>query len=203
MIEDENTEITEDDLNDFLSAKSDEDRMKILLAHAERNQKIIQIRRVKNMENNQVGSAVGYDEISDQFEEFCRTKGIKAKFRLAFQQMSENAHKQHEQDKATFEARKAQSAEDNKEFVEFLHTKGFKAKCRLVIENIKRGARESKEKTRKQIAATHARTQASINTHSGHSAPVDYTAEQLSAEFNAFLKEKGLDDKYVVEVTEE
>ena len=196
MIEDENTEITEDDLNDFLSAKSDEDRMKILLAHAERNQKIIQIRRVKNMENNQVGSAVGYDEISDQFEEFCRTKGIKAKFRLAFQQISENAHKQHEQDKASFEARKAQSAEENKDFVEFLHTKGLKAKVKLVIENIKRGARESREKTKQQIAQ-------SKQGHKPKTTVADYTAEQLSAEFNAFLKEKGLDDKYAVEVTEE
>ena len=29
-----------------------------------------------------------------------------------------------------------------------------------------------------------------------------YTADELSREFNAFLKAKGLDDKYVAEVTE-
>lgn len=52
-----------------------------------------------------------YEEISKQFEEFCHTKGIVAKFKLAFAQMGENARKQKEADKAQFEEVKRQSAE--------------------------------------------------------------------------------------------
>ena len=188
----EATEITEDDLKEFLSAKSYEDQFRILLAHAEKNQKIIQIRRLNKMENYNANSAVSQEEISNQFEEFCHTKGIIAKFKVAFAQMGENARKQHEQDKANIEAVK--KSEENKEFREFLHTKGFKAQCKLVIENIKKGARESNERVRKQIEES---------KHGRHVAGSDYTAEQLTAEFNAFLKEKGLDEKYVVEVVEE
>ena len=78
-------------------------------------------------------------EMSEQFSTFLHTKGIKAKFKLAFSNMKESAKKQHVADVAEFEAVKAQSAEDNKEFVEFLHTKGIKEKYKLVIENIKKG----------------------------------------------------------------
>ena len=136
-----------------------------------------------------------YEEISKQFEEFCHTKGIVAKFKLAFANMAEGARKQREADKAQLEEIKRQSAEANPEFTEFLHTKGFKAKVKLVIENIKKGAKESNERVRKQIEeAKHGVP--SVTAHC-------YTAEELSREFNAFLKAKGLDDKYVVEVTEE
>ena len=189
MKENENTVLTEKDFNEFLSATGKE-QWKILLAHAERNKKIIQIRRLKNMEQN-----TNYEEISTQFEEFCHTKGIAAKFKVAFAQMAENTRKQKEADKAHLEEVKRQSAEANPEFTELLHTKGFKAKVKLIVENIKKGAKESTERTRQQIEqAKHGVPQ--VVTHS-------YTADELSREFNAFLKAKGLDGKYVVEVTEE
>ncbi len=142
------------------------------------------------MEQNQTKT---YEEISNQFEEFCKTKGIVAKFKLAFANMAESTRQQKEADKKAFEEVKRQSAENNAEFTEFLHTKGFKAKVKLVIENIKKGAKESKEKVRQQIEA------------SKHRKPVatEYSASELSREFNAFLKAKGLDEKYVVEVLEE
>lgn len=189
--------ITDKDFQQFLSATGDE-RWKILLAHAERNKKTIQIRRLKTMEHN---NARNYEEISKQFEEFCQTKGIKAKFKVAFSQMANNAHKQYEADKAQLEEVKRKSAEDNAEFVEFLHTKGIKAKVKLVIENIKRGAKESKERVRKQIEQSKhgVRTASSVAATSSHA----YTAEELAREFNEFLKAKGLDEKYTVEVTDE
>ena len=136
-----------------------------------------------------------YEEISRQFEEFCHTKGIAAKFKVAFANMAESARRQKEADKAAFEEVKRQSAENNAEFTEFLHTKGFKAKVKLVIENIKKGAKESNERVRKQIEqAKHGLPDVNAKT---------YTAESLTREFNGFLKTKGLDDKYTVEVTEE
>ena len=135
------------------------------------------------------------EEISKQFEEFCHTKGIAAKFKVAFANMAESARKQKEADKAQFEEVKRQSAEANPEFTEFLHTKGFKAKVKLIIENLKKGAKESNERTRKQIEQAK-RGVPPVTVQS-------YTADELSREFNAFLKTKGLDGKYAVEVTEE
>lgn len=181
------TALTEKDFQEFLSATGEE-QWKILLAHAEKNKKIIQIRKLKTMEQN----TNNHEEISKQFEEFCHTKGIKAKFKVAFANMAENTRKQREADKAQLEEVKRQSAENNKEFTEFLHTKGFKAKVKLIIENIKKGARESNERVRKQIA------------EAKHGVPYARTesVDDLSREFNAFLKAKGLDDKYVVEITE-
>jgi len=82
-------------------------------------------------------------ELNEQFSQFLHTKGIAAKFKLAFNNMGESAKKQHAADVAEFEAVKAKSAEDNKEFAEFLRTKGIKAKYRLVIENIKKGAKSA------------------------------------------------------------
>ena len=183
--------LTEKDLNEFLSATGDR-QWQILLDHAETNKKIIKIRRIKTMEQYNDNHN---EEISKQFEEFCHTKGIAAQFKVAFAQMGENARKQKEADKAQLEEVKRRSAEDNKEFTEFLHTKGFKAKVKLIIENIKKGAKESNERTRKQIEqAKHGVPSVSAGT---------YTADELTREFNAFLKAKGLDGKYAVEVTEE
>ena len=188
--------ITDADFQRFLSATGDA-QWKILLAHAEKNNKNIKIRRLKSMEQQHAQS---YEEISKQFEEFCQTKGIKAKFKLAFSQMAENTRKQKEADKAAFEEVKRKSAEDNAEFVEFLHTKGFKAKVKLVIENIKKGAKESNERVRKQIEQSKhgVNVAPSIKPEPAH----EYTAEELAREFNEFLKAKGLDEKYTVEVSE-
>lgn len=133
-------------------------------------------------------------ELNEQFTAFLKTKGIAAKFKLAAENMRDSAETQKASDKANFEAVKAQSMEDNKEFVEFLQTKGVKAKWNLVVENIKKGAAESKEKTAEQIAKAKAY---------GTPASQAYTADSLSAEFNAFLKSKGLDGKYTVVITEE
>ena len=101
-------------------------------------------------------------EMSEQFSTFLHTKGIKAKFKLAFSNMKESAKKQHAADVAEFEAVKAQSAEDNKEFVEFLHTKGIKEKYKVVIENIKKGAKAAPANTAAQIARVQAHTQAAV-----------------------------------------
>ena len=144
-------------------------------------------------------------DINEQFNEFLHTKGIGAKFRLAFANMSESAQAQHEIDKANFEAIKAKSTEENKEFVEFLHTKGLKAKLQLVIENIKKGSKEAPAKTKANIAAAKANVNVNpyANPYTSVGAPKAYTAHSLADEFNAFLKMKGLDTKYSVVITEE
>ena len=199
---DEDTALTMEDFKEFLSAKTYEEQFGILLKHSEKNKNHIEIRR-KKMENYNANYAVSQEEIAKQFDEFCKTKGIVAKFKVAFEQMGDNARRQHEQDKANLEAVK--NSEENKEFREFLHTKGFKAKCRLVIENIKKGAANANADTARKLDALHAKTQASIRAHSVNAGatPAEYSAEELSKEFNAFLKERGLDDKYAVQIVEE
>lgn len=145
------------------------------------------------------------NELNEQFSEFLHTKGIKAKFKLAFNNMSASAKAQHAADVAEFEAVKAKSAEDNKEFAEFLRTKGIKAKYRLVIENIKKGAKEAPAKTAAQIAKVRSETQASVTNANavGKTATVaSVDAATLEGEFNAFLRSKGLDGKYTVSVSE-
>lgn len=211
--------LTEADFDEFLSATGEE-QWKILLAHAERNKKIIRLRRLSIMDNNEQYNDRSYEEISTQFEEFCHTKGIKAKFKVAFAGMAENARKQKEADKAKMEEVKRKSAEANPEFTEFLHTKGFKAKVKLIIANLKKGCREASHKT--AVAVDNASAQAKANIAkaqaeiygktAGYGAPhcepktdeaSEYTADELTEAFNAFLKEKGLDGKYAVEITDE
>ena len=132
-------------------------------------------------------------ELNNQFSEFLHTKGIKAKFKLAFSNMAESAKKQHEQDVKHFNEIKEKSKEENKDFVEFLHAKGIKAKFHVVVENIKKGIKEAPQKTKEQIA---------------NSKPTIYkpnqqiTANDLKREFNEFLKQKGLDSEYQVEIME-
>lgn len=126
--------------------------------------------------------------VNDQFVEFLHTKGIKAKFKLVFNNMRESATIQHQQDVKNFNEVKQQSIENNKEFVEFLHTKGFKAKVQLIIENIKKGAKESRENVKQQIEAS----------KHGYNKTNTITAEELTKEFNEFLKIKGLSNKYTV-----
>lgn len=142
-------------------------------------------------------------ERNNPFSEFLHTKGIGAKFKVAFANMGDSARKQHEADVANYEAVKAQSAEDNKEFVEFLHTKGVKAKYNLVVENIKTGAKAAPHDTAAQIAKVHAHTQDAIaranaygNPYGQKAAETASTATSLADEFNAFLKAKGLDGKH-------
>ena len=145
-------------------------------------------------------------ELNEQFSTFLHTKGIKAKFKLAFNNMSESTKKQHAADVAEFEAVKARSAQDNKEFAEFLRTKGIKAKYKLVIENIKSGAKAAPANTAAQIARVKAETQAAVahaNTIGNGQASIDVSAATLENEFNAFLKHKGLDGRYTVSVTED
>jgi len=136
-----------------------------------------------------------FESVASDYEsvhEFLKTKGITAKFKLAFNNMKESAHIQHQKDVAAFNEVKAKSLEDNREFVEFLHTKGLKAKVKLVIENIKKGAKESNQKVKEQIEAA----------KKGYNPNKNITAEDLNKEFNAFLKQKGLDNKYVVTIEE-
>ena len=145
------------------------------------------------------------NELNEQFSAFLHTKGIKAKFKLAFNNMSESAKKQHEADVAEFEAVKAKSAEDNKEFAEFLRTKGIKAKYKLVIENMKKGAKEAPANTAAQIAKVKAETQAAVARANAlgktNTVAAEVNAATLENEFNAFLKSKGLDGKYTVSVS--
>lgn len=213
------TGLTEEDMNEFISAVSYEEQWRLLLAHAEKNRKIIKIRRLKEMNNEQYNDH-SYEEISRQFEEFCHTKGIVAKFKVAFGNMEENARKQKEVDKAQLEEVKRQSAEANPEFAEFLHTKGFKAKVKLVIANIKKGCQEAPHKTAVAVDGISAQTKANIaraqagvyRTTAGYGTQScgvkmtdasEYSIDELSREFNEFLKEKGLDGKYAVEVTDD
>lgn len=206
------TALTEKDFQEFLSAAG-EQQWKILLAHAERNKKNIQIRRLKIMEQHNDHS---YEEISRQFEEFCHTKGIVAKFKVAFGNMAENTRKQKEADKAQFEEVKRQSAEANPEFTELLHTKGFRAKVQLIIENLKKGCKEAPHKTAVAVDGISAQTKANIAraqasayrttaTYGGNPYGAktkdasEYSAGELAREFNDFLKLKGLDGKYAVE----
>lgn len=146
-------------------------------------------------------------ELNEQFSAFLHTKGIAAKFRLAFNNMSESAKKQHAADAAEFEAVKAKSAEDNKEFAEFLRTKGIKAKYRLVVENIKQGAKAAPASSAAQIAKIQAETQAAAAKANAlgkaHAQSAEVSAGTLEDEFNAFLKSKGLDGKFTVSVTED
>lgn len=161
-----------------------------------------------------------YEEISNQFAEFCHTKGIGAKFKVAFANMAENTRQQKAADKAQLEEVKRQSAEANPEFTEFLHTKGFKAKVKLIIANLKKGCKEAPHKTAVAVDNISAQTKANIakaqanvyRTTAGYGAPAphgvkvvgasEYSADDLAREFNEFLKAKGLDG-YTVEVTGE
>lgn len=122
------------------------------------------------------------NELNDQFVEFLHTKGIKAKFKLAFENMKESAKTQHTKDVANFNEVKAKSIEENKEFYEFLHTKGFKAKVKLVIENIKKGAKEAKDRP--------------------HPTYNHVNEVNLNKELELFLKAKGLDKKYTIKIEE-
>ena len=146
-------------------------------------------------------------ELNEQFSAFLHTKGIAAKFKLAFNNMSESAKKQHDNGVSEFEAVKARCAEDNKEFAEFLRTKGIKAKYKLVVENIKKGAKYAPANTAAQIAKVQAQTKEAVSHANaiGKTQPAvtEVSASTLEAEFNAFLKSKGLDGKYTVSVTEE
>ena len=139
-------------------------------------------------------------ELNEQFTEFLQTKGIKAKFSLAFENIKESAKAQHQKDVANFKAIKEKSIEENKDFYEFLKTKGIKAKYKLVVENIKKGARESREKTKEQIEKGKQLGKPNLNVSPVKS---DYSADELTKEFNEFLKMKGLDSKYTVSVVEE
>lgn len=199
-------EITLDDFNEFMKAKTISQKVQIITLHSLKNKKRIDERRILSMENK---TQQQYEkemlELNKQFSEFLHTKGLGKKFKLAFSNMAESARKQKEIDKANFTAVKAKSEEENKEFVELLHTKGLKAKFRLVVENIKKGARESSQRTAEQIAKAKAQTAANIaraNSYNHLNSVEDYTAESLAEAFNEFLKTKGLENEYSVEITE-
>lgn len=136
-------------------------------------------------------------ELNNQFSDFLKTKGIKAKFKLAFTNMAESAKKQHQQDVKNFNEIKGKSMEENKDFVEFLQAKGIKAKFHVVVENIKRGIKEAPQKTAKQIE----NSKPVIHTNAVKPTKT-ITAEELSKEFNEFLKLKGLSNEYKVEIVE-
>lgn len=126
------------------------------------------------------------DNVNQQFTEFLHTKGIKAKFKVAFDNMKENTRVQHEKDKAEFNAVKQKSYEENKAFADMLHTKGFKAKIKVILEGFKASAEEAKQKTKQQREELKQREDTSI--------------AELTDEFNAYLQAKGLN--YTVKIEE-
>jgi hypothetical protein len=63
-----------------------------------------------------------------EFSAFLKTKGIKAKFSLAFAAMHEEACLQQQKDLAAFEARKQLSREENKAFDGFFAHPGLQSK---------------------------------------------------------------------------
>ena len=141
-------------------------------------------------------------ELNRQFGEFLRTKGISAKFKVAFDGMADSARRQREKDKAAFEAVKAQSAEENADFIQFIHTKGLKAKYDLVVENIKKGAAAAPSKTAAGIARVKAGTAEAVARANARGGACSAEAANLAREFNEFLKAKGLDTRYTVSVTD-
>ncbi len=188
--------ITKEEYEEFTKETNYEKKVQILLLHSKKNN--LRIQRRKEMEKTQLEIQNEMEKLNEEFSEFLKTKGIIAKFKLAFSNMAESAKVQHEIDVKNLNDIK--NSQENQDFVEFLHTKGFKAKCRLVIENIKKGARESKVKTAEQIAKSKASIQVSIGKPNNSYG--DITAEELSNQFNEFLKSKGLDGEYVVLVNE-
>lgn len=164
------------------------------------------------MENNNVKTQEEMQReinaLNEQFKEFLHTKGIGAKFKLAFANMGESARKQREADRENFEKVKAQSEAENADFVALLRAKSLKEGIQIIIEGFKKSARESSAKTAEQIARTRAQTQANIaranacNPTYQAGAKTDYDAQTLAEEFNEFLKMKGLENKYTVVVNE-
>ena len=65
-------------------------------------------------------------ELNKEFVEFLNTKGIKAKFKLAFHNISESAKKQHQKDVESFNEVKAKSIEENREFYDNHRPKGYR-----------------------------------------------------------------------------
>ena len=126
------------------------------------------------------------DKVNQQFTEFLHTKGIKAKFKVAFDNMKENTRVQHEKDKAEFNAVKQKSYEENKAFVDMLHTKGFKAKIKVILEGFKASAEEAKLQKQQEGEELKQREDTSI--------------AELTDEFNAYLQAKGLN--YTVKIEE-
>lgn len=178
------------EFKEFLNAKNYDEKLKIILVHSKKNNQYIK-GRITMEQTSKTQSQIEQEitELNNQFSEFLHTKGIKAKFKLAFSNMAESANIQREKDKQNFSTIKQKSIEDNKEFVELLHTKGIKAKFKLIIDNIKKGAKESKQNTAQAI---------SNSKNIGKPEYQDMTKAQLVNELNEFLKSKGLDSEYSI-----
>lgn len=159
--------ITEKEVDEFIRALSYEEKLRILESHSRKNL----IRIVKQEEAT----------INSQFEEFLRAKGITAKFKLSFENMDENAHKQQEQNEA-----------EQKDFYEFLRTKGVKPKMKLAFEQMKKNADEVREHNRQMIET--------MKNEGFYEPPIDI--ERLSEEFNAFLRMKGIMTSYHIIIDE-
>lgn len=131
-------------------------------------------------------------DVNQQFTDFLKTKGIKARFKLAFSNMKDNAAVQHQESVREFKEIKKESRENNKEFVEFLETKGLKAKFYVVVNGFKNGIKEVKS-----IDKDSDLEEETVECNS-----TDCKATELSTEFNNFLKMQGLDTKYQVQIIE-
>ena len=131
------------------------------------------------MENYRTSAKNG-GEIGRLFEDFCHERGISAEFNVTFGQTLENCGGQCAQVKP-------QTAEES----------------RIVIKNVKPSSETSDSEEARKIAAIKAETRAVIAEYGAVTTPSDLSAEKLSAEFNAFLKQKGVADNYSVQVVKE
>ena len=67
-LEEENSyKITNDDFNSFMNAKTNEERLNILVAHSQKNKKRIKIRRIRKMNENQKVVEQEMLELNNQF----------------------------------------------------------------------------------------------------------------------------------------
>ncbi len=132
------------------------------------------------MENYRTSGENG-GEIGRLFEDFCHERGISAEFDVTFGQTLENGGGQCTQVKP-------QTSE---------------AESRIVIKNVKPSSETSDSEEARKIAAIKAETRAVIAEYGAVTTPSDLSAEKLSAEFNAFLKQKGVADNYSVQVVKE
>lgn len=174
----EDRKITDEEFNKFIDSLTQEERIKILQEHSKKN--------TQGIQKNEI------EVISNQFQEFLKAKGLKCKFKLAIENIKENAKKQHEIDKERFEKIKENSYHDNKAFEDMLKAKGIKAKIKLIVEGFKNSAKESKQKTKESIQ---------VAKELGN--PKSYSIKNLTDEFNSYLKSKGLSARYyLVEIKE-
>lgn len=93
--------VTEEDFQNFLQAKTNGERMNLLIAHSQKNR---QAKNIKEQTECQI------NELNAQFIEFLHTKGIGAKFRLVVKNIKEGAKNARQNTAAQIAKAKANAA---------------------------------------------------------------------------------------------